>query len=69
MKIDTEQLKKDLVSARKDKFLSMDLACKEIGISKPTLSRIEKGNTPDAKTMLLVCRWINKNPNSYLVDL
>ena len=44
----------------------MDTACKEIGISKPTYSRIENGNTPDALTLLKVCKWLGKNPNIYL---
>jgi len=50
--INTEKLKKDLVSMRYSKDQSMDTACKEIGISKPTYSRMENGNTPDALTLL-----------------
>jgi len=66
MQINTEQLKKDLLSMRYSKDQSMDTACKEIGISKPTYSRIENGNTPDALTLLKVCKWLGKNPNIYL---
>jgi transcriptional regulator with XRE-family HTH domain len=68
MKIDTQRLKEDISLVRNVKSQSMDVACKEIGISKPTLSRLESGKTPDAKTILLICKWINKNPIDYLVD-
>jgi transcriptional regulator with XRE-family HTH domain len=64
--IDTEQLKDDVVTLRKHKDISMDVACKEIGISKPTYSRIEKGNTPDALTLLKLSKWLGVNPNIYL---
>lgn len=63
--INTEKLKKDLVSMRYSKDLSMDTACKEIGISKPTYSRMENGNTPDALTLLKVSKWLDVNPNIY----
>ena len=66
MMINTEKLKKDLASMRDSKQQSMDAACKEIGISKPTYSRIEKGNTPDALTLLKVSKWLGVNPNIYL---
>jgi transcriptional regulator with XRE-family HTH domain len=64
--IDTEKLKKDLFHVRGLKNQSMDASCKEIGISKPTFSRIENGNTPDALTLLKVCKWLGVNPNIYL---
>jgi transcriptional regulator with XRE-family HTH domain len=64
--INTEKLKKDLVSMRYSKDQSMDTACKEIGISKPTYSRMENGNTPDALTLLKVSKWLDVNPNIYL---
>lgn len=66
MMINTEQLADDVASLRKHKNLSMDAACKQIGISKPTFSRIEKGSTPDALTLLKVCEWLCVNPNNYL---
>jgi transcriptional regulator with XRE-family HTH domain len=66
MMINTEKLKKDLASMRDSKEQSMDAACKEIGISKPTYSRMENGNTPDALTLLKVSKWLGVNPNIYL---
>lgn len=68
MIIDTQQLADDIASLRKHKDQSMDTACKEIGISKPTFSRIEKGSTPDALTLLKVCVWLCVNPINYLKE-
>ncbi len=34
-------------------------AGKEIGISAPTLSRIEQGNLPDIDTFVKICEWLN----------
>ena len=44
----------------------MDKACKEMELSKPTLSRIEKGRIPDALTLLKMCEWMGVNPIKYL---
>ena len=65
-KIDTESLSKELSELRKQKNLSMDKACKEMELSKPTLSRIEKGRIPDALTLLKMCEWMGVNPIKYL---
>lgn len=64
--INTEQLADDVASLRRYRDQSMDVACKEIGISKPTFSRIEKGKMPDALTLLKVCVWLCVNPINYL---
>lgn len=66
MIINTEQLADDVASLRKHRDQSMDAVCKEIGISKPTFSRIEKGSTPDALTLLKICRWMGVDPINYL---
>jgi DNA-binding XRE family transcriptional regulator len=66
MKINTEQLADDIASMRKHKELSLDKACKEIGISKPTLSRVENGKNLDSLTLLKVCKWLCVNPINYL---
>ncbi|WP_462251152.1 helix-turn-helix domain-containing protein [Ekhidna sp.] len=34
-------------------------AAQEIGISAPTLSRIEQGNLPDIDTYVKICDWLN----------
>jgi DNA-binding Xre family transcriptional regulator len=60
------ELKKDLITKRQiDNNWSMDEACKQIGISKATLSRLEKGKLPDIETFMKVCKWLNALPNKY----
>ena len=38
------------------------------GISAPTLSRIEQGNMPDLDTFVRICRWLDKSPNSFVLN-
>lgn len=39
----------------------------EIGdVSATTLSRIEQGRMPDLATFVRVCKWLGKNPNSFI---
>jgi transcriptional regulator with XRE-family HTH domain len=40
-------------------------AAAEIGISPTTLTRIEKGNIPDAGTLNKVCEWLGENSASF----
>jgi DNA-binding Xre family transcriptional regulator len=66
MNYDSMELKKDLITKRQiDNDMNMDVAAQEIGISKATLSRLEKGNTPDVKTLAKLCKWLNTTPNKY----
>ena len=66
MNYDSIELKKDLITKRQiDNDMNMDIAAKEIGISKATLSRLEKGNMPDVKTLAKLCKWLNTKPNKY----
>lgn len=66
-KIDTEKLRSDVINLRNKRNQSIDEACKQIGLSKPTISRIERGQTSlDALTLLLICKWLRKNPMNYL---
>jgi transcriptional regulator with XRE-family HTH domain len=39
---------------------------KEIGISAPTLLRIEEGRIPDVATFGKVCKWLGIDPKSLL---
>lgn len=43
----------------------MDEAAKQIGISKATLSRLEKSKIPDIETFGKVCNWLKTEPNKY----
>jgi len=64
---DSESLKKDLRLKRIIELeLSMDLACKEIGISKATLSRVENGNMPDLLTFFKIVKWLGTDIKEYI---
>lgn len=64
------ELKKDLITKRQiDNNMSMDEACKEIGISKATLSRLEKGRLPDMETFAKVVGWLGKPVNNYFTQV
>lgn len=61
-----KELKKDLITKRLiDNSMSMDVAAKEIGISKATISRLEKGKMPDMDTFIKVCVWLENEPSKY----
>lgn len=63
--------KESLRKAVKNKRLlvdevGMDKACKEIGISKATLSRLENGSVVDLETFVKIINWLGHNPNVYI---
>lgn len=41
-------------------------AAAEIGISAPTLLRVESGRIPDVDTFGRLCRWLNVDPGDFL---
>jgi transcriptional regulator with XRE-family HTH domain len=64
---DSESLKKDLRLKRIIELeLSMNVACKEIGISKATLSRIENGSMPDLLTFFKIVKWLGNDIKEYI---
>ena len=64
---DSESLKKDLRLKRIIELeLSMNVACKEIGISKATLSRIENGSMPDLLTFFKIVKWLKTDFKEYI---
>lgn len=65
---DSESLKKDLRTKRIIELeIGLDDCAKRIGISKPTLSRVENGNViPDLLTFFKIIRWLDVNPNNYI---
>jgi transcriptional regulator with XRE-family HTH domain len=64
---DSESLKKDLRLKRIIECnLSMDVCSKQIGISKPTLSRIERGNMPDLLTFFKIVKWLGTDSKNYI---
>ena len=40
-------------------------AAKEIGVSPTTLTRVEKGNVPDVKTLDKICVWLEEEPAKF----
>jgi transcriptional regulator with XRE-family HTH domain len=46
-----------LVFYRAAKAVDLRAVAKEIGISSATLSRVERGYSPDAYTLILIWQW------------
>jgi len=66
MEYKAQLLKKDLITKRCiDNDMTMEVASEEIGISKATLSRLEKSKLPDVETLAKVCSWLGTEPNKY----
>ncbi len=64
---DRESLKRDLKTKRViDLGVSMEVCSKQIGVSKPTLSRIENGNMPDLITFFKIIRWLGSDAKKYI---
>jgi transcriptional regulator with XRE-family HTH domain len=64
---DSELLKKDLKTKRIIELeISMDVCAKEIGISKPTLSRVENGSMPDLLTFFKIVKWLGSDARMYI---
>lgn len=55
-KLDSEKLA-GMIRSKRGK-LGLRAAGAEIGISAPTLSRIEQGNLPDIDTYVKLCKWL-----------
>jgi len=65
---DKEALKKDLKYKRIIELgLSMDNCSKIIGVSKPTLSRLENGGMPDLMTFFKIIKWLDKDVKQYII--
>jgi len=46
---------------------SLSCTCKKLGISKATLSRVERGYLPDLKTFVILCRFLNTSADALLL--
>jgi transcriptional regulator with XRE-family HTH domain len=55
---------------RQKRIIDMDIngreAAKKIGISHPTLSRIENHNMPDLLTYANICKWLNVPMDTFI---
>lgn len=58
-----------LVDKQNDISISLGSAAKQTGISKPTLSRLEKGGMPDALTLAVICKWIDKPMDLFFTQI
>ncbi len=68
MEYKAQELKKDLITKRCiENDMTMAEACKQIGISKATLSRLENSKLPDVEMLGKVCTWLGTDPNKYFV--
>ena len=66
MPFNSKKFRKDIITKRCiENSMSMDEASKEIGISKATLSRIEKERMLEVDTFDKILTWLNKKPNQY----
>ena len=67
IKDNSELLQKDLRLKRIIDFkLSLETCSKLIGISKPTLSRIENGSMPDIITFFKIIKWLDSDARIYI---
>ena len=63
----SDRFRKDIITKRCIvNNMTMDEACKEIGISKATLSRVEREKLPDVETFGKICIWLKTDANKYL---
>lgn len=63
-----EQLAQNIVIARKRRGESQAQWAKKLGISQPTMARIERGDPSVAMASYVMCMWLI-NPASSLADL
>ena len=59
-----EDLGRRVAKHRETRGLGIRAAAKEIGISHPTLSRIERGHLPDLENYQRICRWLGEDAES-----
>src|SRR5688572_9822745 len=65
-KIDTGKLSSMIKSKRGDK--GMRDVSKEIGVSAPTISRIEQGKVPDVDTFIKLCEWLGVTADTFTMS-
>lgn len=62
-----EDLGRRVAKHRETLGLGIRAAAKEIGISHPTLSRIERGHLPDLENYQRICRWLGEDVDSNMM--
>ncbi len=63
---DINDKKYDIMYATKSKIGLRELS-KEIGVSTATLSRIMNFSKMDLETAILICKWLQKPINNYVI--
>lgn len=64
--LDRKKLGNAIRAKREQEKLSLDALAKVVGISKPTLSRLERALFwPNTQNLLAICRWLNQPPESF----
>jgi DNA-binding XRE family transcriptional regulator len=58
MTFDQDRLIDDVVALREMRKLSLRQAAAEAGVDASTLSRVERGKTPDVRTLALLIDWL-----------
>jgi transcriptional regulator with XRE-family HTH domain len=72
MELDTDKLVKtirwrlNINYAETGKNMSFDVASEQIGISKPTLSRVLQGKMPEVNTFIKICAWLGIETDSFV---
>lgn len=64
-----EDLGRRVAKRREERGLGIRAAAKEIGLSHPTLSRIERGHLPDLENYQRLCRWLGEDAEGNLAPL
>jgi len=70
MRFDFEKFRKDVINARLNNgetVMGLRECAEKIGISAPTLNRIEAGKTPDIFTLCSILEWMGKDANEYFI--
>lgn len=62
-----EDLGRRVAKQRETLGLGIRAAATEIGVSHPTLSRIERGHLPDLENYQRICRWLGEDVESSVI--
>jgi transcriptional regulator with XRE-family HTH domain len=68
MLIDAVELGDRVRAKRRSKKLSIREAAEEVGVSAPTISRVERGHLPERENLLRLARWAGVRIDPVLHD-
>ena len=67
MKINYNLLHLELIKKIHKLNLTQNQACEAIGIVRPTIFRISKGKTITLETYLILCDWLERDLDYYVI--